>query len=85
VQQIALQATGWSGRHPIVAAFGGAMLFKTALVLLVAWLLGVLGVYSVGQLVHLLLLGGLMLLLLAFLKARDAAARRLIGGHSDKR
>jgi hypothetical protein len=54
------------------------MLFKTALVLLMAWLLGVLGVYRVGELVHLLLLVGLMLLLLAFLKARDAAARRVV-------
>lgn len=61
------------------------MLFKTALVLLVAWLLGVLGVYRVGELVHLLLLVGLMMLLLAFLKARDAAARRVVGGSSEKR
>ena len=61
------------------------MLFKTALVLLVAWLLGVLGVYRLGELVHLLLLVGLMLLLLAFLKARDAAARRVVSGDSDKR
>ena len=41
-----------------------------------AWLLGVLGVYRVGDVVHLLLLVGLMLLLIAFLKAREAATRR---------
>ena len=52
------------------------MLFKTAFVLLGAWLLGVLGLYSIGDLVHVLLLVGLMLLLLAVLKARDAAAAR---------
>jgi hypothetical protein len=49
------------------------MLFKAAFLLLIAWLLGVLGVYRVGTLVHVLLLVGLMLLLLAALKARDAA------------
>jgi len=52
------------------------MLFKIALLLLFVWLLGVLGVYDVGTLVHVPLLVGLMLLLLAFLKARDAAEGR---------
>ena len=60
------------------------MLFKIAFVLLVAWLLGVFGVYSGGDLVHVLLLIGLMLLLLAFLRARDAAVRRAVGGNPDK-
>lgn len=46
------------------------MLLKVALVLLVLWLVGVLGVYEIGDLVHVLLLGGLLLLLLGFLKAR---------------
>lgn len=55
------------------------MLFKIALVLLGAWLVGILGVYSVGDLVHVLLLAGLMFLLLAFLRAREAAMRRAIG------
>jgi hypothetical protein len=63
---------------------GGEMLFKVSFVLLIAWLLGVLGLYGVGDLVHVLLLVGLMLLLLAFLRARDAAVRRAIGGRSDK-
>jgi hypothetical protein len=61
------------------------MLFKIALVLLAVWLLGVVGVYTIGDLVHVLLLGGLMLLLLAFLRARDVAVRHAIGGPSDKR
>jgi len=52
------------------------MLFKIALLLLFVWLLGVLGVYDVGTLVHVPLLVGPMLLLLAFLKARDAAQGR---------
>ncbi len=52
------------------------MLFKIALVLVAIWLLGLVGVYRVGDLVHVFLLVGLMLLLLAMLKARDAAMRR---------
>jgi hypothetical protein len=52
------------------------MLFTTGLVLLAGWLLGVLGAYSAGRLVHLLLLMGLFFLLLGFSKARDAALRR---------
>ena len=55
------------------------MLLKIALVLLGAWLAGVLGAYAVGDMVHVLLLVGLMLLLIGFLQARDAAARRALG------
>jgi hypothetical protein len=51
------------------------MLLKIGLVLLVAWFLGVVGVYRLGQGVHVFLLLGLLLLLLGFLKARDAAAK----------
>ena len=49
------------------------MLLKISFVLLIAWLLGVLGLYRIGDLVHVLLLVGLMLFLLGTLKARDAA------------
>ena len=59
------------------------MLFKIAFVLLIAWLLGVLGVYRSGEIVHALLLVGLMLLLLAFVRAREEALRR-IGSSSEK-
>ena len=52
------------------------MLFKTAFALLIVWLLGMFGVYRVGDLGHVSLLVGLMLLLLAVLKAREAALRR---------
>ena len=52
------------------------MVMKIAFVLLIAWLLGVLGLYRIGDLVHVLLLVGLMLFLLGALKARDAAAAR---------
>jgi hypothetical protein len=60
------------------------MLFKIVFLLLVIWLLGILGAYPAGDLVHVLLLIGLMLLLLAFLRARDAAVRRAVGGDPDK-
>jgi hypothetical protein len=52
------------------------MLFKAASVLLFAWLVGVLGPYAMGDLVHVLLLVGLLLFLLAALKARDEAVGR---------
>jgi hypothetical protein len=57
---------------------GGEMLVKLALVLLAVWLLGLFGVYRFGDLYHVFLLVGLMLLLLAFLRARDAAVRRAV-------
>jgi len=61
------------------------MLLKVAVAALIAWLLGVLGLYRVGDLVHVLLLVGLMLLLLGFLKARDAAAAaHRTDGRSDR-
>ena len=52
------------------------MLFKTGIALLVAWLLGVIGLYSVGRIIHVLLLTGLLLLLMALAKGHDAAAAR---------
>lgn len=54
------------------------MLLKVALLLLLTWLVAVLA-YEVGALAHVFLLGGLMLLLLAVIKGRDAAAT-----HSDR-
>jgi hypothetical protein len=58
---------------------GGNMLFKTALVLLVAWVIGVLTIDRAGDIVHVPLFVGVGLLLLAFLRARDAAMRRATG------
>jgi hypothetical protein len=60
------------------------MLFKIALALLTLWLIGVLGVYNAGNLVHVLLLVALWLLLFAFVRARDAAARGAVGGPLDR-
>jgi hypothetical protein len=55
------------------------VLFTIALVL-PAWVLGLVGMYNACDRVHVLLLIGLMLRLLAFLRARDAAVRRPAGG-----
>jgi hypothetical protein len=65
-------------KHLVVAARagGGEMLFKIGIVLLIVWLMGVVGAYSVGDRIHILLLAGLLLLLLSLAKARDAAAAR---------
>ena len=52
------------------------MLFKVAVALLIIWGLGIAGVYAVGQIVHVLLLLGLMLLLLSVAKAQEAATRK---------
>jgi hypothetical protein len=62
------------------------MLVKTGFVLLIAWLVGILGLFQAGDLVHVLLLVGLMLLMLGALKSRDAAiaAERRVGKSPDK-
>jgi len=46
------------------------MYFQIGVVLLIVWLLGVAGVYSVGAVVHVLLFVGLLLLLLESLGRR---------------
>ena len=61
------------------------MLFKSALVLLITWLVGVLFIPPAGDAVHVLLLANLALLLLAFLRAREEVMRRAVEGHADKK
>ena len=46
------------------------MLFILALVLFVAWLLGMVGTYTIGAFVHVLLVIALVLLLVGFLSGR---------------
>ena len=64
---------------------GGEMLFKVAFALLILWLIGKAGVYPDGAYVDALLLVGLMVLLVAFLKARDTAIRRTVRDSRDTR
>ena len=61
------------------------MLFKSALIVLVTWLVVVLSFRSVGDVVHVPLLIGLALLLLSFLRAREAAMRSMSQSHPDKK
>jgi Family of unknown function (DUF5670) len=61
------------------------MLFTSALIVLVTWLVGVLFFRSVGDPVHVPLLVGLALLMLAFLRAREEAMRRVTESQPDKK
>ena len=60
------------------------MLAAIALVFLLAWVLGLVGLYDVGDLVHVLLLIALWLLLLALAKGRDAVVRGASKGPNDQ-
>jgi hypothetical protein len=46
------------------------MLMTLAIILLIAWLLGVVGTYTVGAFVHVLLVVALVLFVLSFLSGR---------------
>ena len=46
------------------------MLYTIAVILLIAWLLGFMGIYTIGSLVHLLLVGAIVLLLVGLLGGR---------------
>jgi hypothetical protein len=46
------------------------MLYTLAVILLIAWLLGVVGTYTIGAFVHLLLVVALVLLLVQLLSGR---------------
>jgi hypothetical protein len=61
------------------------MLFIVAFALLALWSVGLMGLYPSGDLFHVLLLVGLMLLLLAFLRGRDAVIRRATRGDAERR
>jgi hypothetical protein len=61
------------------------MLLQSAIVLLITWLAGVLSVSTAGDAVHVPLLVGLALLLLAFLRAHEETVRRALEGPPEKR
>ena len=46
------------------------MLFTLAVILLIAWLLGVVGTYAIGGIVHLLLVIALVLFVIGLLSGR---------------
>jgi hypothetical protein len=49
------------------------MLFTIAVILLIAWLLGVVGVYTVGAVFHVLLVVAIVLFLVGLLTGRRVA------------
>jgi hypothetical protein len=52
---------------------------------LAVWSVGALGLYDAGELIHALLLVGLMMLLLGALKVRETAVRQATDSSSDPR
>lgn len=49
------------------------MLTIAGLILLAVWIVGIVGVYDIGDIVHVFLMGSFFLLLLAGAKSRDTA------------
>jgi hypothetical protein len=47
------------------------MLYTLAVILLIAWLLGLVGAYTIGAFVHILLVVALVLLLVGFITGRQ--------------
>jgi hypothetical protein len=69
----------------VASARGGQRLLKAALLVLAVWSVGALGLYDAGELIHALLLVGLMLLMLGALKVREAAKGQGTDSSSDAR
>jgi len=51
-----------------------AMLYTIAVILLIAWLLGIVGTYTIGAFVHVLLVVALVLFVVGLLTGRNALA-----------
>jgi hypothetical protein len=49
------------------------MLYTIAVILILAWLLGIVGMYSIGPLVHLLLVVAIVMFLVRLLSGRRTA------------
>ena len=50
------------------------MLFTVAVILLIAWLLGIVGTYTIGAFVHVLLVVALLLFVVGLLSGRRSLA-----------
>jgi hypothetical protein len=48
------------------------MLYTIAVILLIAWLLGIVGTYTIGAFVHLLLIVAIVMILVGFISGRRA-------------
>jgi hypothetical protein len=50
------------------------MLYTIAVILLIAWLLGIVGTYTIGAFVHVLLVAAVVIVLIRLLSGRGALA-----------
>jgi len=57
-----------------IQAGGMTMLFTLALILLIAWALGLGGVYAIGSIVHVLLVIAIVLFLVGLISGRETVA-----------
>jgi hypothetical protein len=57
-------------RHGRTVARGGRMLFGIAVILLIAWILGLVGTYTIGAFVHVLLVIAVVLFIVGLLSGR---------------
>jgi len=56
---------------PLFSEFtGGTMLYTLAVILLIAWVLGLVGTYTIGAFVHVLIVIALVLFILGLLSGR---------------
>jgi hypothetical protein len=53
-----------------LTADGGSMLYTLAVILLIAWLLGIVGTYTIGAFVHVLLVIAIVLFLVGLISGR---------------
>ena len=61
------------GTELAIGRGGGKMLYTIAVILFIAWLLGIVGVYTVGSFIHALLVIALVLFVLGLFSGRRAA------------
>jgi hypothetical protein len=59
------------GIHIAFEMAGGNMLYTLGVILLIAWLLGVVGTYTIGAFVHILLVIALVLFVMGALSGRQ--------------
>jgi uncharacterized membrane protein len=64
------QAWNPAGLEPPSADGGTKMLLTLALILFVAWLLGLVGVYTIGSIVHVLLVIAIVLFIVGLISGR---------------
>jgi len=79
VHALPIRMTSFRARPPAVAILCSAtwkekaVLYRIAVVLFVLWLLGLVGGYTIGAFIHVLLVIALILVLVQFLRGRRVA------------